>query len=142
MSYLPPVQVNFSMMLLDQLFKWLKERNLQLRKYDEASLKNVANDVLEVLYGKPKYLILSTSNGMNYIRFQLGNTIKIMTSALANQSRRSGMTTVETEVLFGQIASRKGIDGLVLPLENQGQLYVRGKIDRVSNDGSCSGDII
>lgn len=116
---------------LDQLFKSLKERNLQLENLDEASLKNVANDVLEVLYGKPKYLILSTSNRMNYIRFQLGNTIKRVAWALANQSRRSGMTTVETEVLFGQIASQKGIDGLVLPLENQGQLYVRGKIDRV-----------
>lgn len=41
------------------------------------------------------------------------------------------MTTVQTEVLFGQIAAKKGISGLELPLKNQGKIHVRGKIDRI-----------
>ncbi|MGX7418762.1 helicase-exonuclease AddAB subunit AddB [Carnobacterium gallinarum] len=116
---------------LDQLFKSLNVRNLNLNQLDEGTLKSVTNDVLEALYGKPKYTILSASNRMNYIRYQLGSTIKRIAWTLANQSRRSGMSTVQTEVLFGQIASQKGINGLVIPLETQGNLFVRGKIDRV-----------
>lgn len=116
---------------LDQLFKSLNERSLRLEQLDETTLQNVANDVLEALYGKPKYTILSVSNRMQYIRYQLGTTIKRVALALASQSRRSGMTTLQTEVLFGQIANQKGIDGLVVPLETNGQLFVRGKIDRI-----------
>lgn len=44
---------------------------------------------------------------MNYIRYQLSQTIKKVSWALKRQSQRSGMTTVQTEVLFGQIAAKK-----------------------------------
>lgn len=41
------------------------------------------------------------------------------------------MKNAQTEVLFGQIALQKGIEGKTYELENDRKLYLRGKIDRV-----------
>ena len=124
---------------LDQLFKSLHSQNILLSELTEETLSKVTDDVLQVIYGKPKFSILTVSNRMNYIRYQLSQTIQRVAWALSNQSRKTGMSTIETEVLFGQIASQKGIEGLEIPLKNDGKLHVRGKIDRVDGmevDGS------
>ena len=65
---------------------------------------------------------------MNYIRYQLSQTIK-KSVGLKRQSQRSGMTTVQTEVLFGQIAAKNFWFGITI--KNQGKIHVRGKIDRI-----------
>ncbi|MGH2096187.1 hypothetical protein ACQ10O_14400, partial [Enterococcus faecalis] len=74
--------------------------------------------------GDARFSVLTTSSRINYIRYQLSQTIKKVSCALKRQSQRSGMTTVQTEVLFGQIAAKKRISGLALPLKNQGKIHV------------------
>ncbi|WP_086347921.1 PD-(D/E)XK nuclease family protein [Candidatus Enterococcus clewellii] len=116
---------------LDQLFKVLIKNNQQLSELTDAQLNEVAEEVLINVLGDQRFGILDSSHRMNFIRYQLRQTIKKVSWALKQQSERSGLSTVQTEVLFGQIAGKKGIRGLELPLQNNGQISVRGKIDRV-----------
>lgn len=118
---------------LDQLFKSLLTRDLTLANLDSQTVELITDEVLAVLFKKPKFSILSASNRMKFIRSQLSQTIKRMVWALGNQSRRTNMKTVQTEVLFGQLVNQKGIEGLSFPLKNGGNLFIRGKIDRVDS---------
>ncbi|WP_373471770.1 PD-(D/E)XK nuclease family protein [Carnobacterium alterfunditum] len=123
---------------LDQLFKTIIQKNLSFDQLNEESLEELTAEVLTELYGKAKFSILNASNRMKYIRDQLGQTIKKMVWVIGNQSRRTNMKNIQTEVLFGQVALQKGIEGLSFPLNNGGTLYLRGKIDRV--DAMSLGD--
>ncbi|ALS00753.1 ATP-dependent helicase [Enterococcus silesiacus] len=116
---------------LDQFFKLLITQNKQLSELTDRDVSEFTEQILNAVFGEIKFSILDSSSRMNYIRYQLGQTIKKVSWALKRQSERSGMTTVQTEVLFGQIASQKGIKGLELPLKNGGNISVRGKIDRL-----------
>lgn len=116
---------------LDQFFKLLIVQKKQLSELTDREVGEFTEQVLNAVFGEIKFSILDTSSRMNYIRYQLGQTIKKVSWALKRQSERSGMSTVQTEILFGQIASQKGIKGLELPLENDGKISVRGKIDRL-----------
>ncbi|WP_407370633.1 PD-(D/E)XK nuclease family protein [Carnobacterium sp.] len=116
---------------LDHLFKQIIQKNLSFDQLTEDMLEQLTSEVLTELYGKPKFSILNASNRMKYIRDQLGQTIKKMVWVIGNQSRRTNMKNVQTEVLFGQVANQTGIEGLSFPLNNGGTLHLRGKIDRV-----------
>lgn len=116
---------------LDQFFKLLIMNNKQLSSLSEKEVEQFTEQILATIFGEAKFSILDSSSRMNYIRYQLGQTIKKVSWALKKQSERSGMSTVQTEILFGQIASQKGIKGLELPLQNNGKISVRGKIDRL-----------
>ncbi|MER2225466.1 MAG: PD-(D/E)XK nuclease family protein [Carnobacterium sp.] len=116
---------------LDHLFKQIIQKNLSFDQLTEDMLEQLTSGVLTELYGKPKFSILNASNRMKYIRDQLGQTIKKMVWVIGNQSRRTNMKNVQTEVLFGQVANQTGIEGLSFPLNNGGTLHLRGKIDRV-----------
>lgn len=116
---------------LDRFFKLLLTANQPLSQLSQQEVQAFTENVLTALFGEARFAILTSSSRMNYIRFQLSQTIKKVGWALKQQSERSGLTTVQTEVLFGQIASQKGIQGLELPLQNNGKIHVRGKIDRV-----------
>ncbi|MGH2208179.1 hypothetical protein, partial [Enterococcus faecalis] len=72
----------------------------------------LAEEVLNSILGDGRFSVLTTSSRMKYIRYQLSQTIKKVSWALKRQNQRSGMTTVQTEVLFGQIAAKKEISGL------------------------------
>ncbi|MHC5229703.1 PD-(D/E)XK nuclease family protein [Enterococcus sp. LJL99] len=116
---------------LDQFFKLLIMSNKQLSSLSEKEVEQFTEQILAAVFGEAKFSILDSSSRMNYIRYQLGQTIKKVSWALKKQSERSGMSTIQTEILFGQIASQKGIKGLELPLQNNGKISVRGKIDRL-----------
>ena len=99
--------------------------------YLKKKLNDLTTEVLNELYDKNKFRLLSMSNRMKFIRKQLSETIRQMMWAIANQTRRSRMTPQKSEVLFGRIAGQQGIEGLSFPLNNGGKLHVRGKIDRL-----------
>ena len=82
----------------------MNQRNLSELTDQEVNL--LAEEVLNSILGDARFSVLTTSSRMNYIRYQLSQTIK-KSVGLKRQSQRSGMTTVQTEVLFGQIAAKK-----------------------------------
>lgn len=116
---------------LDRFFKALISEQRSLTELTETELADFTEKVLVEVFGEARFGILNRSSRMNYIRYQLSETIKRVSWALQEQSRRSGMTTIQTEVLFGQIAQQKGIGGLTFSLKDQGLLTIRGKIDRI-----------
>ncbi len=116
---------------LDQFFKLLIRQNKYLPDLTDEEVANFSDNVLTAVLDEPKFSILTSSNRMNYLRYQLSQTIKKVSWALKKQSQKSGFSTVQTEILFGQLAIQQGIPGLELALEKQGKISVRGKIDRV-----------
>ncbi|MBP1043245.1 exodeoxyribonuclease V subunit gamma [Vagococcus sp. BWB3-3] len=116
---------------LDQLFKVLIREQLNLSELTTEELKEVTNQVLAGILAEPKFAILTTSNRMNYIRYQLGQTIQRVSWALRKQSQRTGLSTVQTEVLFGQFAQERSLDSLTIELGQNKQMSIRGKIDRL-----------
>lgn len=122
---------NFFHDALDTLFRAIAASDLRLDELDEHKIAQLTDEVLAGLYQQNKFRLLSTSNRMRFIRKQLGNTIKRMIWAISNQSRRSGMNPKKSEVLFGRLGSKTGVEGLSFPLNNGGHIHVRGKIDRL-----------
>lgn len=116
---------------LDSIFKTIVNKDLNISQLTDADLNRLTDEVLESLYEKNKFRLLSMSNRMKFIRRQLSETIRQMMWAITNQSRRSRMSPQKSEVLFGRIAGKQGIPGLSFPLNNGGNLHVRGKIDRL-----------
>lgn len=127
---------------LDQLFKVLIKEQLVLSELTTSDLKAVTEEVLQGVLGEDKFSILSASPRMNYIRHQLSQTIQRVSQALREHSMRTGMTTVQTEVLFGQIAQQQGLDGLKIDLANKKSLDIRGKIDRLDHIQVGSDDYV
>lgn len=122
---------NFFHEALDVIFQTIIQQNVDVHDADEATIQKISNDVLNELYQKDKFRLLSMSNRMKFIRSQLGHTIQRMMWAIANQSRRSQMTPEKSEVLFGRLGTKTGIPGLSFPLKTGGHIHVRGKIDRL-----------
>lgn len=116
---------------LDAMFKVLIENKLSLSQLNEDELNKIADQVLTEVLDYNKFMILTTSNRMNYIRYQLIQTIKRVSWALREQSNRTGLSTAQTEVIFGEIAREKGLKSLEIPLSHQREMKIRGKIDRV-----------
>lgn len=116
---------------LDSIFRSIITRNLSFDQLNEEELESVTEEVLQELYQSNKFKLLSMSNRMKFIRKQLSRTIQQMVKALSNQTRRTQMRPRKSEVLFGRLGSREGVPGLNFPLNTGGNLYVRGKIDRL-----------
>lgn len=127
----PAVTGDFYHEALDAFFSLLIQNNLSLTSLTPEERMTYVDDILLQVFGEAKFTILQSSARMNYIRFQLGQTIQKVGWALQKQSQRTGMTPVQTEVVFGQIGAEKGLPGIEVPLVNGGTLYLRGKIDRV-----------
>ena len=116
---------------LDRFLTVLIEENISLTQLTEAQREEFVDRVLREIFGEVRYDLLDRSARMNFIRYQLGKTIQRVTWALKKQSAKTQLSPVQTEVLFGQLAGKRGIPGLQLPLQSGGKLHLRGKIDRV-----------
>ncbi|CAM3306118.1 PD-(D/E)XK nuclease family protein [Vagococcus fessus] len=116
---------------LDQLFKTLIRRGLTLSDLTQSELKAVSDEVLEGILGESKFSILSASPRMAYIRHQLSRTIERVGQTLRRQSQRTGLSTLQTEVLFGQAMAQESLSSLTFDLGNDKHLALRGKIDRL-----------
>ena len=122
---------NFFHDALDSVFQTIVKRDLTLNSLTDKQLNDITDEVLTSLYDKNKFRLLSVSNRMQFVRKQLSQTVRQMLWAMLNQSKRTKMTAQKSEVLFGRLAGKQGIPGLTFPLNNGGELHVRGKIDRL-----------
>lgn len=116
---------------LDSIFRTVISKNLTFDQLNEEELITVTDEVLQELYMNNKFKLLSMSNRMRFIRKQLSQTIQKMVWAMSNQTKRTQMRPRKSEVLFGRLGTKQGVPGLHFPLNTGGNLYVRGKIDRL-----------
>ncbi|MEG1503467.1 MAG: PD-(D/E)XK nuclease family protein [Enterococcus sp.] len=116
---------------LDHFFRMLSEQGLRSAELNEAQRNELADQVLKAIFGELKFAILSSSARMNYIRYQLSQTIQKVSWGLVQQGMRTKLEPQQTEIIFGSIGGQKGIPGINLPLRNGGEVAIRGKIDRL-----------
>ncbi len=116
---------------LDKFFKEIIQRKLVLSQMNQNEIYELTQSILVNVLGEDKFAILNTTNRMNYIKYQLEKTIQRVGWSLKKQSERSNMNVVQTEVLFGQAIQEISLNSLDFELQNQKNLKVRGKIDRI-----------
>ena len=116
---------------LDLIFKVIIEEDLSLKEASETEIQAISQRILEQLFQKEAYSILSVSNQMAFIRHQLAKTIHRMMWAMTHHATRTKMKTAKTEVLFGRIGSKEGVPAPEYPLKSGGRVQLRGKIDRI-----------
>ena len=116
---------------LDLFFKELIKQQVPLTNMTDDEVKQLSQKVLEEILGNKRFAILSTTNRMKYVAYQLEKTIKRVCLSLKNQAKRSNMTPIQTEILFGESLQQAGLNSLEILLDNQKKIKVRGKIDRL-----------
>lgn len=129
----PAVAGDFYHEVLDAFFKELVSSKRHLSDLTKEEVRELSDSVLKRVLGDHRFSILDTSHRMLYIKYQLEKTIHRMSWSLREQSHRSGMTTLQTELLFGEAWEKVGVAGLEFPLQRGKSLKVRGKIDRVDH---------
>lgn len=127
----PAITGEFFHDALDRFLTVLIEKDISLNQLTASDRDRFVDHVLKEIFGEIRYNLLNRSARMNFIRHQLSKTIQRVTWALHKQGEKTQLTPVQTEVLFGQIAGKRGIPGLQLPLNSGGKLHLRGKIDRI-----------
>src|SRR5699024_2999213 len=68
---------------------------------------------------------------MNFIFNQLSKTVENMIWSMIHQAKRSKYRVNKTELVFGQLGQQREISGLSFPLNNNRELHLRGKVDRI-----------
>lgn len=127
----PAVTGEFFHEALDRFLSVLIRQNLSLTSISETQRRDFMEEVLQEIFGQTRYQLLQRSSRMEFLFHQLSKTIDRVSWALQEQSRKTALTPVQTEILFGQVAAQTGIKGLELDLASGGKLHVRGKIDRI-----------
>lgn len=127
---------------LDQLIKRVNQLGLRLNELSQAQLDELINEVVDNVSQAPQFMILASSARMQYLHRQLKRTVQQMSYALQRQSRYTPARPIQTEVLFGQIQDQQGLDGLVFDLPDHHQVRVRGKIDRIDEFNTGTGDYL
>ncbi len=122
---------NFFHDALDLISREILTGTKEISDYTRKEVETLSREIAQMLFDTEKYRLSQTSQRMSFIFKQLARTVNQMVWSIVNQSKRSQLRTSKTELLFGRLGKKQGIDGLSFPLKNQGKLYLRGKVDRI-----------
>lgn len=122
---------NFYHDALDLVSKQILSQKKDISELTREEIGHITNDVSKLLIDSKKYRLSKSSSRMGFIFKQLVITIENMAWSMVNQAKRSKFRTDKTELVFGQLGQNQDIHGLSFPLENNHQLHLRGKIDRI-----------
>lgn len=116
---------------LDQVFKKLAEQNLRLGDLDAQQLRDLVSDVVDSLVAQPGLEILTTSLQGDYAKRRIQSILVAVLTAIRQQQMASRFAPQKTELPFGGGDQKQQLAPIVLPIGNQRQVSVRGKIDRL-----------
>ena len=136
---------NFFHDALDLISRQVVSLNKDIATITPTEISQITRDIFQLLIDSNKYRLAQSSNRMQFIFGQLARTVERMVWSIVSQAKRSKMRTNQTELLFGRLGSNEGIQGLSFPLKNEGQLYLRGKVDRIDTfkvDGQLYAGIV
>lgn len=122
---------NFFHDALDHITSRIFRLDKDVTQLTDKEVEKLTADVFNLLIRSNKYRLSQSSSRMRFIFHQLSQTVKQMVWSIVNQSKRSELRTSKTELLFGRLGSNEGIQGLSFPLKSGGELYLRGKVDRI-----------
>ena len=122
---------NFFHDALDLIANQLVTLKTDISQLTNTEIDQLTTDIFNLLLKSNKYQLARTSSRMGFIFRQLTKTVHDLVWSMVHQSKRSKLRIKDTELLFGNIGSSKGVPGLSFPLNNGGKLELRGKIDRI-----------
>lgn len=122
---------NFYHDALDLISRQLVSLNKNVADISKRELQNVTSDIFQMLLNSNKYRLSRSSNRMNFIFNQLSKTVENMVWSMIHQAKRSKYRVNKTELVFGQLGQQREISGLSFPLNNNRELHLRGKVDRI-----------
>lgn len=122
---------NFYHDALDLISRQLIIQEKDVAHISKKELKNITNDVFQMLLDSNKYRLSRSSNRMNFIFNQLSKTVENMVWSMVHQAKRTKYRVNKTELVFGQLGQQQNISGLSFQLNNNRKLHLRGKVDRI-----------
>ncbi|MDR2464652.1 MAG: PD-(D/E)XK nuclease family protein [Streptococcaceae bacterium] len=121
---------------IDLFMKKLKDEGIELSELDDDDLIKFQALAQKEVEQNPTFSLLQKDARMRYLTEKLRAISNRVAWILREQAKRSSLSSVETELVFGQVEKQIGIDGLelILPPNSQGvskKMTIRGMIDRV-----------
>lgn len=109
----------------------LKDEKRPIQDFSDSELEAFVDEIHQDMLAQTKYAVFSKSGRMNFMFYQLRQTIERMVWAMKEQTSHSEFKPVATEVTFGRMGTDPSLETLSYPLANGGEISIRGKIDRV-----------
>lgn len=123
----------FFHLALDSLMKAIAQTGKTIAETSRNELNQLLHKILLQIRELPQFQILSSSNRMDYLSRQLLATVQQIGWSIHQQSQRTGMRPLKTEVLFGHVGAQDGLRPLTFELPHGKKVNVRGKIDRIDH---------
>ncbi len=101
-----------------------------LADIETAKLLHMVNQLLKKELGKPEFAVLSSSARMQFIADLIKRTLERTAWAVHNEQKASGFAARSSELSFG-MGDARGLPALQIPVGDNQQVFVRGRIDRV-----------
>lgn len=120
--------------VLDVFFKTLFSQQVSLSELSKNQLKQYSEDSLTSVLEESQFAVFKRNVRMKMIAKNLSQTLQRVLWAMSLQNQRMSLQPSATEVLFGQLGGSRGVLGMNFSLANKGQLFIRGKIDRLDID--------
>lgn len=120
---------------LDKIISQIHDQHVDLTGLSDDDINQLVTENVSAIIHDPnnfQYVILTSSNRMNYVTLQLQATIQQMVRALRDQQKVTPMRPRNTELIFGQ-PTAKGLKGLSFDLKDGKSVNVRGRIDRIDS---------
>lgn len=118
---------NFFHEALDQISKYMADKQLDLTKLSFEDLERVVNQQVNQVIDSPAFVIFKQSSRMTYQAQQLKRTLQSTMKLLKYQQEKHAFRPVASELAFGP-----GRDlNFNLDLETGNKIYLRGVIDRL-----------
>lgn len=121
---------------MDRIIKQIHAQNIDLAGLSDQDVKDLVEETVQGIIHDPQnfdYVILTSSNRMQYISMQLQATIQQMVRALRDQQQLTPMRPQNTELIFGQPNQKQALEGLEFDLPDDRQVKVRGRIDQIDS---------
>ena len=116
---------------LDSFTRLLIDEKLDLRQVDMSNLKQLFNQVKGKLEQDERFNIMFSHAKFNAIKTQMDEQLFRFIKFSQAQQKRTKMTSIQSEAVFGISPSPDQLKGFIYPLNSGGHLSISGKIDRV-----------
>ncbi|MBF0779586.1 MULTISPECIES: PD-(D/E)XK nuclease family protein [unclassified Granulicatella] len=115
---------------LDVLYRYLEQRQLVFQNLTTDELKRIVDDVCQSVFNQPQYRLFYMNNRMAFTKYLLSDTLEHVIMRLHDYAKTINVHTLLTESIF---SSRQDSLLSIPPIyvENNRQLILRGKIDRI-----------
>lgn len=125
----PANQGTFFHSVMDQVIKTLQNNQQTINQLSAPELRHLSHQVIQKLLTQTQYRIYSRDE--KFARYRMIQTVQNSLEALRQQSRLAEFYPYKTEIAFGQVGALHNIAPLRYQLNEDEDVVVRGRIDRV-----------